>query len=74
VPVTANDFGRISDILEFAGSQLVSPGISADEFARHLAPLLDEPERLAELRRYVPPAVYASERSVVPELKAPLSP
>jgi glycosyltransferase involved in cell wall biosynthesis len=50
VPVIATDVGGIPDIVELGAGQFVSPEIRASDLAEHLARLLDEPERLAELR------------------------
>jgi glycosyltransferase involved in cell wall biosynthesis len=50
IPVIATDVGGIPDILELGAGQLVSPEITADDLARHLARLIDEPERLVELQ------------------------
>jgi glycosyltransferase involved in cell wall biosynthesis len=49
VPVIATDVGGIPDILELGAGRLLSPGISADDLAQHLARLMDEPDQLAEL-------------------------
>jgi glycosyltransferase involved in cell wall biosynthesis len=49
VPVIATDVGGIPDILELGAGRLLPPEISADDLARHLARLMDEPDQLAEL-------------------------
>jgi len=51
VPIIATDVGGIPDILELGAGQLVSPEISADDLAQHLARLLDEPDQIAELKQ-----------------------
>jgi glycosyltransferase involved in cell wall biosynthesis len=50
VPVIATDVGGIPDVVELGAGELVAPEISADELAQLLALLIDEPDRLAELR------------------------
>jgi glycosyltransferase involved in cell wall biosynthesis len=47
VPIIATDVGGIPDILELGAGQLVSPEISADDLAQHIAHLLDEPDEIA---------------------------
>jgi glycosyltransferase involved in cell wall biosynthesis len=51
VPIIATDVGGIPDILELGAGQLVSPEISADDLAQHLARLIDEPDQMAELKQ-----------------------
>jgi glycosyltransferase involved in cell wall biosynthesis len=51
VPIIATDVGGIPDILELGAGQLVSPEISADDLAQHLARLIDEPDQRAELKQ-----------------------
>jgi glycosyltransferase involved in cell wall biosynthesis len=50
VPIIATDVGGIPDIVDLGAGVLVAPEISADELAQLLARLIDEPDRLAELR------------------------
>ena len=50
VPIIATDVGGIPDIVELGAGVLVAPEISAEELAPLLARLIDEPDRLAELR------------------------
>jgi glycosyltransferase involved in cell wall biosynthesis len=70
VPIIATDVGGIPDILELGAGHLVSPGISADDFAQHLARLMDEPDQIAELKRRAWSRRHnASWRRVVAELK-----
>jgi glycosyltransferase involved in cell wall biosynthesis len=51
VPIIATDVGGIPDILELGAGQLVSPDISADDLAQHIAHLLDEPDQIAALKQ-----------------------
>ena len=51
IPVIATDVGGIPDIVELGAGQLVSPESRASDLAEHVARLLDEPERLAELKQ-----------------------
>ena len=51
IPVIATDVGGVPDIVELGAGQLVSPEIRASDLAEHIARLLDEPERLAELKQ-----------------------
>jgi glycosyltransferase involved in cell wall biosynthesis len=51
VPIIATDVGGIPDILELGAGQLVSPEISADDLAQHLARLIDEPDQMAVLKQ-----------------------
>jgi glycosyltransferase involved in cell wall biosynthesis len=51
VPVIATDVGGTPDIIELGAGQLVSPEISAEELAQHVARLIDEPDKLVELRQ-----------------------
>jgi glycosyltransferase involved in cell wall biosynthesis len=51
VPIIATDVGGIPDILELGAGQLVSPEISADDLAQHIARLLDEPDEIAALKQ-----------------------
>jgi glycosyltransferase involved in cell wall biosynthesis len=74
VPIIATDVGGIPDILELGAGQLVSPQISADDFAQNLARLIDEPEQLAELKQTAWGRRHnASWRRVVQELKGVLN-
>jgi glycosyltransferase involved in cell wall biosynthesis len=50
VPIIATDVGGTPDIVEIGAGQLVSPEISAEDLAQHIARLIDEPDHLAELR------------------------
>jgi glycosyltransferase involved in cell wall biosynthesis len=70
VPVIATDVGGIPDILELGAGQLVSPETSADDLAQCLARLIDEPDRIAELKQAAWRRRHnASWRRVVAELK-----
>jgi glycosyltransferase involved in cell wall biosynthesis len=70
VPVIATDVGGIPDIVELGAGQLVMPEIRASDLAEHFARLLDEPERLDELRESAwRRRQNASWRRVVRELK-----
>jgi glycosyltransferase involved in cell wall biosynthesis len=70
VPIIATDVGGIPDILELGAGRLVSPEISAEELAQHLALLIDEPDRMAELKQAAWRRRHnASWRRVVGELK-----
>lgn len=51
VPIIATDVGGVPEILELGAGRLVSPEISAKELAQHLALLIDEPDRMAELKQ-----------------------
>ncbi len=51
VPVIATDVGGAPDIIELGAGQLVSPEISAEELAEHVARLIDQPDKLLELRQ-----------------------
>ena len=74
VPILATDVGGIPDILDLGAGELVSPQISADELAQHLARLIDEPDQLAELQeRAWRHRRNASWRRAVGELKRILS-
>jgi glycosyltransferase involved in cell wall biosynthesis len=74
VPIIATDVGGIPDILELGAGQLVSPQISADDFAQNLARLIDQPDQLAELKQSAWRRRHnASWRRVVQELKAVLN-
>jgi glycosyltransferase involved in cell wall biosynthesis len=75
VPVIATDVGGIPDILELGAGQLVSPEISAYDFAQYLARLIDQPDQLAEIKQSAWRRRHnASWRRVVQELKAVLNP
>jgi glycosyltransferase involved in cell wall biosynthesis len=50
VPVIATDVGGIPDIVELGAGILVPAEISPADLARQFARLIDDPERLAELR------------------------
>jgi glycosyltransferase involved in cell wall biosynthesis len=74
IPVIATDVGGIPDIVDLGAGQLVSPEIRASDLAERIARLLDEPERLAELRQNAwSRRQNASWRRVVRELKTVLS-
>ena len=74
VPIMATDVGGIPDILELGAGQLVSPEISADDFAQNLARLIDQPDQLAELKQSAWRRRHnASWRRVVQELKGVLN-
>jgi len=74
VPIIATDVGGIPDILELGAGQLVSPEISADDLAQHLARLIDEPDQLAELKQSAWRRRHnASWRRAVQELKGVLN-
>ncbi len=51
VPIIATDVGGIPDILELGAGLLVSPEISGDDLAQHLARLIDNPDQMAELSK-----------------------
>jgi glycosyltransferase involved in cell wall biosynthesis len=74
VPIIATDVGGIPDIVDLGAGQLVSPEITVSDLAEHLARMIDEPDRLADLqerawrRRH-----YASWSRVVQELKGILN-
>jgi glycosyltransferase involved in cell wall biosynthesis len=74
VPIIATDVGGIPDILELGAGQLVSPEISADDFAQHLARLIDDPEEMAELKHNAWRRRHnASWRRVIEDLRGVLS-
>jgi glycosyltransferase involved in cell wall biosynthesis len=74
IPVIATDVGGIPDIVDLGAGQLVSPEIRASDLAEHLARLLDDPERLAELQESAwRRRQNASWRRVVRELKGVLN-
>jgi glycosyltransferase involved in cell wall biosynthesis len=74
VPILATDVGGIPEILELGAGKLVSPQVSADELAQHLAALIDEPGQLAELQERAWHRRHnASWRRSVRELKRVLS-
>jgi glycosyltransferase involved in cell wall biosynthesis len=74
VPIIATDVGGIPDILELGAGQLVSPEISAEGLAQHLAHLIDEPGQLAELKQSAWRRRHnASWRRAVQELKGVLN-
>jgi glycosyltransferase involved in cell wall biosynthesis len=69
VPVIATDVGGIPDIIDLGAGQLVSPEISAEELAQHVACLIDDPDQLAKLQQSAWHRRYnASWRRVVKEL------
>lgn len=69
-PVIATDVGGVPDIVELGAGELVSPETGASDLAEHLARLLDEPDRLNELRESAwRRRRNASWRRVVGELK-----
>lgn len=70
VPVIATDVGGIPDIVELGAGELVLPETGPSHLAEHLARLLDDPERLDELRENAwRRRQNASWRRVVRELK-----
>lgn len=70
IPVIATDVGGIPDILDLGAGELVSPETGPSDLAEHLARLLDEPERLDELKQSAwHRRQNASWRRVVRELK-----
>jgi glycosyltransferase involved in cell wall biosynthesis len=74
VPIIATDVGGIPDIIELGAGQLVSPEISAEDFAQRLARLIDQPDHLAELKQSAWRRRHrASWRRAVQELKAVLN-
>jgi glycosyltransferase involved in cell wall biosynthesis len=74
VPVIATDVGGVPDILELGAGQLVSPEISAADLAQQLAHMVDEPDRITELRQCAWRRRHnASWRRAVHELKEVLN-
>ena len=74
VPIIATDVGGIPDILELGAGQLVSPEISADDLAQSLAHLIDEPDKIAQLKQSAWRRRHnASWRRAVQELKGVLN-
>jgi glycosyltransferase involved in cell wall biosynthesis len=70
VPVIATDVGGIPDIVELGAGELVFPETGPSDLAEHLARLLDDPDRLDELRESAwRRRQNASWRRVVRELK-----
>jgi glycosyltransferase involved in cell wall biosynthesis len=70
IPVIATDVGGIPDIVALGAGQLVSPETGASDLAERLARLLDEPDRLDELRESAwRRRRNASWRRVIRELK-----
>jgi glycosyltransferase involved in cell wall biosynthesis len=73
IPIIATDVGGTPDIVEIGAGQLVSPEISAEDLAQHIARLIDEPDRMAELKHSAWRRRHnASWRRVVKELTAVL--
>jgi glycosyltransferase involved in cell wall biosynthesis len=69
-PVIATDVGGVPDIVELGAGQLVSPETVPSDLAEHLARLLDNPDRLDELRQSAwRRRQNASWRRVIRELK-----
>jgi glycosyltransferase involved in cell wall biosynthesis len=74
IPVIATDVGGTPDIVELGAGQLVSPEIAAAGLAQRLAGLIDEPDRLADLRESAWSRRHnASWRRAVQELKVVLN-
>ena len=74
VPIIATDVGGIPDIVELGAGQLVSSKISADDLAQRLARLIDEPDRMTELKQSAWRRRHnASWRRAVQELKGVLN-
>jgi glycosyltransferase involved in cell wall biosynthesis len=70
IPVIATDVGGVPDIVELGAGELVSPDIGPSDLAERLARLLDEPDRLDELRESAwRRRENASLRRVIRELK-----
>jgi glycosyltransferase involved in cell wall biosynthesis len=70
IPVIATDVGGVPDIVELGAGELVSPDIGPSDLAERLARLLDEPDRLDELRESAwRRRENASWRRVIRELK-----
>jgi glycosyltransferase involved in cell wall biosynthesis len=75
VPIISTDVGGIPDILELGAGQLVSPEVSADDLAQHIARLLDEPDQIAALKQSAWRKRFnASWRRAVQDLKEVLKP
>jgi len=75
VPIISTDVGGIPDILELGAGQLVSPDISADDLAQHIARLLDEPDQIAALKQSAWRRRFnASWRRAVRDLKEVVTP
>jgi glycosyltransferase involved in cell wall biosynthesis len=73
VPVIATDVGGIPDIVELGAGKLVSPQIAAEELAENVARLIDDPDKMAELKHSAWQRRHnASWRRVVKELSAVL--
>jgi glycosyltransferase involved in cell wall biosynthesis len=74
VPIIATDVGGIPDIVELGAGSLVSPEISPGDLAQCLARMVDQRDRLAELREKAWGKRHnASWRRVVRELKVVLN-
>jgi glycosyltransferase involved in cell wall biosynthesis len=74
VPIIATDVGGIPDILGLGAGQLVSPEIRAEDLAQCLAYMIDQPDRLEELRAEAWRRRHnASWRRVVRELEGVLN-
>jgi glycosyltransferase involved in cell wall biosynthesis len=70
IPVIATDVGGVPDIVELGAGELVSPETGPSDLAEHLARLLDNSDRLDELRESAwRRRQTASWRRVVRELK-----
>jgi glycosyltransferase involved in cell wall biosynthesis len=73
IPIIATDVGGTPDIVELGAGHLLSPEIAATELAQHLAGLIDQPTRVAELHeRAWRQRHNASWRRAVRELKVVL--
>jgi glycosyltransferase involved in cell wall biosynthesis len=73
VPVIATDVGGAPDIIQLGAGELVPVEVPAAELAQRLAGLIDEPERLGELRETAWRRRHnASWRRAAQELKAVL--
>jgi glycosyltransferase involved in cell wall biosynthesis len=74
VPIVATDVGGIPDIVELGAGQVVSPEIAPEELALYLARMIDDRDRLAELRETAWKKRHnASWRRVVRELQSVLN-
>ena len=72
--IIATDVGGIPDILGLGAGQLVSPEIRAEDLAQCLAYMIDQPDRLEELRAEAWRRRHnASWRRVVRELEGVLN-
>jgi glycosyltransferase involved in cell wall biosynthesis len=74
VPVIATDVGGIPDIVELGAGELVVPETGPSDLAERLARLLDDPDRLDQLRESAwRRRQNASWRRVIRELKGVLT-